>query len=176
MCKTFNDVPLSLTYPSRINLTQINTFTEKSVKGVFYSFDSLTACRCNYCFQTIYNSTCWQLNYTAVTLSRLFKKQTERNVKGLGNDKVICNRHQRTVHHGILCIRFFVVTSNVVALLSAALMISNKLIWLTWQMWKCSITVTRSCWLSLKSFQTLHELSRWRTKQASLFSKPLQKF
>jgi len=127
MCKTFNDVPLSLTCPSRINLTQTNTFTIKSVKGVFYSFDSLIACRCNYCFQTIYNSTCWQLNYTAVTLSRLFKKQTERNVKGLGIDKVICTCHQRTVHHGTLCIGLFVVISNVVALLSAALMISYPL-------------------------------------------------
>ena len=54
-------------------------------------------------------------------------------------------------------------------------MISGKLIRLTCQIRKCSITVTRSSWLSLKSFQTLHELSRWRTKQASLFSKPLEK-
>jgi len=44
------------------------------------------------------------------------------------------------------------------------------------QMRKCLITVRRSCWLLLKNFQTLHELSRWRTKQSSLFSKPLQKF
>ena len=80
------------------------------------------------------------------------------------------------MHHGTLCIGLFVVISNVVALSSAALMINGKLIWLTCQMRKCSVTVTRSCWLLLKSFQTLHELSRWRPKQSSLFSKPLQKF
>jgi len=74
MCKTFNVVPLPLTCPSRINLKQTNNFTVKSVKGVFHTFDSLIACRCNCCFQTICNSICWQLNCTAVTLSRLFKK------------------------------------------------------------------------------------------------------
>jgi len=73
MCKTFNVVPLPLTCPSRINLTQTNNFTVKSVKGVLYSFDSLIACRCNCCLKNICNSTCWQLNYTTVTLSRLFK-------------------------------------------------------------------------------------------------------
>jgi len=36
-------------------------------------------------------------NLTA-PLSRLFKKQTERNVTHLGIDKVICTRHQPTVH------------------------------------------------------------------------------
>ena len=77
-----------------------------------------------------------------------------------------------TAHHDTLCIALFVAISNVVALSSAALMISGKLIWLTCQIRKCSITVTRSCWLSLKSFQTLHGLSRWRTKQAILLSKP----
>jgi len=79
MCKMFNVVQLSLTCRSRINLTQTNNFTVKSVKSVFYSFDSSIVCRCNFCFKSICNSTCWQLNYTAVTLSRLFKKQTERN-------------------------------------------------------------------------------------------------
>jgi len=66
--------------------------------------------------------------------------------------------------------------SNLVALSPVALMISGKEIWLTCQIRKCSITVTRWCWLSLKSFQTLHGLSRWRTKLAILLSKPLQKF
>jgi len=28
----------------------MNNFTVKSVKGVFHSFDSLIACRCNCCF------------------------------------------------------------------------------------------------------------------------------
>ena len=74
MCKTFNIVPLSLTCTSRINLTQTNNFTVKSVKGVFHSFHSLIAFRFNCCLQNICNSTCWQLNRTAVTLSRLFKK------------------------------------------------------------------------------------------------------
>jgi len=72
MCKTFNVVPLPLTCPSRINLTQTNNFTVKSVKGMF-CFDSLIACRCNCCLKNICNSTCWELNYTSVTLSRLFK-------------------------------------------------------------------------------------------------------
>ena len=67
-------------------------------------------------------------------------------------NKVIRTHHQRTVHHGTLCITLLVVISNVVALSSAALMINGKLIWLTCQMRKCSMTVTRSCWLSLKSF------------------------
>jgi len=88
MCKTFSVVPLPLTCPSRINLTQTNNFTVKSVKGMF-CFDSLIACRCNCGLQNICNSTCWQLYYTAVTLSRLFKKrQTERNVTDLGIDKL----------------------------------------------------------------------------------------
>ena len=56
------------------NLTQTNNFTVKSVEDVLHSFDSLIACRSNRCLQNICNSTCWQLNYTAVTLSRLFKK------------------------------------------------------------------------------------------------------
>jgi len=67
MCKKFNVVQLSLTCPSRINLTQTDNFTVKSVKSMFYSFDSLIVCRCNCCFQTICDSTCWQLNYTAAT-------------------------------------------------------------------------------------------------------------
>ena len=92
MCKT-----LSPTCPSRINLTQMNNFTVKSVEGVFYRFDSLIACGCNCSFQTIYNNTCWQLHSTTVTLSRLFKKQTECNVTGLGIDKVIRTHHQSTV-------------------------------------------------------------------------------
>jgi len=74
MCKTFNVVPLSLTCPSRINLTQTNNFTVKSVKGVFHSFDWLIAFRFNCYLQNICNSACWQLNRTAVMLSRLFKK------------------------------------------------------------------------------------------------------
>ena len=41
MCKTFNDVSLSLTCPSRFNLTQAKKFAVKSIKGVFHSFDSL---------------------------------------------------------------------------------------------------------------------------------------
>jgi len=73
MCKTFNVVPLSLTCPNRINLTQTNNFTVKSVVGIFHSFGSLNACRCNCYLQNICNSACWQLNYTALTLSRLFK-------------------------------------------------------------------------------------------------------
>jgi len=80
MCKTFNVVPLSLTCPRRINLTQTNNFTVKSVEGVFHSFDSLTACRCNCYRQNIWNSACWQLNSTAVTLSQLFKtNRTQRH-------------------------------------------------------------------------------------------------
>jgi len=72
MCKTFSVVPLPLTCPSRIKLTQTNNFTAKSVKGLF-CFDSLIACRCNCCLKNICNSNYWQLNYTAVTLSPLFK-------------------------------------------------------------------------------------------------------
>jgi len=52
----------------------MNNFTVKSVEDVFHSFDALIACRCNCCLQNICNSTSWQRNYTAVTLSRLFKK------------------------------------------------------------------------------------------------------
>jgi len=66
MCKTFNVVPLPLTYPSRINLTQTNNFTVKSVEGGFHNFDSLIAYRCNGFLQSICNSACWQLNYTAL--------------------------------------------------------------------------------------------------------------
>ena len=73
MCKTFNVVPLSFACPSRFNLTQTNNFTVKSVYNVFHSFDSLIACRCNDYLQNIRNSTCWQLNSTALTVSRLFK-------------------------------------------------------------------------------------------------------
>jgi len=175
MCKTFNDVPLSLACPSRINLTQTNNFTIKSVEGVFHSFDSLIAYRCNCFLQNICNSACWQLNYTALTLSELLKI-TECNVTGLEIDTVIRTRHQRTVHHGTLCIALLVVISDVVALSSVVLMTSGKLIWLTCQIRKCSITVRSSCWSSLNSFQTLHRLSRWRTKQANPFSKPLQNF
>ena len=56
------------------------------------------------------------------------------------------------MHHGTIYIGLFVVISNVVALSSAALMIDSKLIWLTCQMLKFSMTVTRSCWLLLKNF------------------------
>jgi len=73
MCKTFNDVPLPITYPSRINLTQTNKSTVKSIEGVLHSFYSLIACRCNDYLQNIRNSACWQLNSIALTLSRLFK-------------------------------------------------------------------------------------------------------
>ena len=99
LCKTFNVVPLSLTCPSRIILTQTNNFTVKSVEGMFHSFDSLIACRCSCFLQNICNSTYWQLNHTAVTLSRLFKKkwQTQRNVTDLGIDSVMHTRDQRTV-------------------------------------------------------------------------------
>jgi len=38
-----------------------------------FCFDSLIACRCNCCLKSICNSACWQLNYTSLTLSRLFK-------------------------------------------------------------------------------------------------------
>ena len=41
MRKTLNDVPLSLTCPSRFNLTQTNKLTVKSVEGIVHSFDSL---------------------------------------------------------------------------------------------------------------------------------------
>jgi len=104
----------------------------------------------------------------------LFSKTTERIATGL--EIVVRTRHQRTVHHGTLCITLFVIISNLVVLSPVALMISGKLIWLTCQIRKCSITVTRSCWLSLKSFKSLHGLSRWRTKLAIILSKPLQKF
>ena len=80
------------------------------------------------------------------------------------------------MHHDTLCIALFVVISNVVALSSVALVISGKVIWLTCQIRKCSVTVTRSCWLSLKNFKTSHRVSRWRIKQAILLSKPLRKF
>jgi len=63
----------TLTCPSRFNLTQTNNFTVNSFKGVFHSFGSLIACRCNDYLQNIRNSTCWQLNSTALTVSRLFK-------------------------------------------------------------------------------------------------------
>jgi len=62
ICKTFNDVSLSLTRASRINLTQTNNFTVKSVECVFHSFDSLIACQCNCYLRKICNSACWQRN------------------------------------------------------------------------------------------------------------------
>ena len=40
MCKTFNDVSLLLTCPSRFNLTQTKKFAVKSVEDSFHSFDS----------------------------------------------------------------------------------------------------------------------------------------
>jgi len=45
-------------------------FTVKSVEDVFHSFDSLNAFPCYCCLENICNSTCWQINYHAVTLSR----------------------------------------------------------------------------------------------------------
>jgi len=39
MCKTFNDVSLSLTCPNRFNLTQTKKFAVKSVEDTFRSFD-----------------------------------------------------------------------------------------------------------------------------------------
>jgi len=172
MCKTFNDVPLSLTCPSRINLTQTNNFIVKSVESVFHRFDSLIACQCNCYLQKILHVD----NLTKpLWLCLDSSKTTERNVTGLEIDTVIRTRHERPVHHDTPSTSLFVVISNVVALSTAVLMISGKLIWLTCQIRKCSITVTRSCWLSLKSFQTLHELSCWRTKQASPFSNAFAK-
>jgi len=126
MFKTFNVVPLSLTYPSRINLTQTHNFTAKLVKGVCCSFDVLIACRCNCCFQTVCNSTCRQLNPTAATLSQLSKNKL--------NATSLVWRLIKLYAHSIngLCITallaLFVVTSSVVALSSVALTISGKLI------------------------------------------------
>jgi len=104
----------------------------------------------------------------------VFSKTTEPIVTGL--EIVARTRHQRTVHHGTFCITLFIIISNLVALSPVALMIGGKVILSTCQIQKCSITVTRSGWLLLKSFKTLHGLSRWRTKLAILLSKPLQKF
>jgi len=76
----FNVIPLSATCPTGINLTQTNNFTVNSVECMFYSFDSLIASRCNCYFQTICNSACRQMNFTALTLSRLFKNNwTQRH-------------------------------------------------------------------------------------------------
>ena len=80
MCKTFNVVPLPLTRPIRINLSQENNFTVKSVKGVFCC-DSLIACRCNCCLINTCNSTFWQHNYTTVTLSWLKKNKLNKTSK-----------------------------------------------------------------------------------------------
>jgi len=103
MCKTFNVVPLSFTCPSRINLTQTNNFTVKSVEGMFHSFDSLIACRCNRFLQIISNSTCWQLTHTAVTLSRLFKKNDKLNATSLTWELIkLC-----TLNTNGLCVVFF---------------------------------------------------------------------
>ena len=82
----------------------------------------------------------------------VFSKTTERIVTGL--EIVVRARHQRTVHHGTLCITLFGIISNLVTLSPVALMIGGKVIWLICHIRKCSITVTRSCWLSLKSFKT----------------------
>jgi len=173
MCYTFNVVPLSLTCPSRFNSTQTNNFTVKSVKGVFHSFDSLIACWCNDYLQNIRNSICWQLNFTALTLYRLFKNNwTHRHRFGdscTHSPPADCaSRHP--LHR--------LVRRNFQRRRTVASGVDDQ--WqddlIDCQIRKCSIAVTRSCWLSLKSLQTLHGLSRWRAKQTSLFPKPLQKF
>jgi len=175
MYKTFNGIQLSLTCPSRFNLTQTNKLTVKSVEGIIHSFDSLLRVDATAFFKLFPKAHVHNLTAT-LWLCPDFSKQLNDTSTGLEIDKVIHTCHQRTVHHGTPCITLFVVISNVVALSSVALMISGKVIWLTCRMRKCSITFTCSCWLSLKSFQTLYEPSRWKTKQAILFSKPLQKF
>jgi len=62
MGKTFNNVLLSLTCPSRFNLTQKKKFAVKSVEDSFHSFDSSIAYRCNCYLQNICSSACWQRN------------------------------------------------------------------------------------------------------------------
>jgi len=62
MYKTFNDVSLSLTFPSRFNFTQTKKFAVKSVEDSFHSFDSSTAYRCNCYLQNICSSACWKIN------------------------------------------------------------------------------------------------------------------
>jgi len=62
MCKTFNDVSLSLTGPNRFNLTQTKKLAVKSVEDSFHSFDSSITYRCNCYLQNICSSACWQRN------------------------------------------------------------------------------------------------------------------
>jgi len=143
---------------------------------VCFTVDSLIAYRWICCFQTTVFAKPHG-DYLNSPLCLDFSKATARNVTRLGIDKVIRSRHQWTVHQDTLCIELFVVICNVVALSSAALMISGKLIWLPCQnpkMFK-SIMVSRSCWLSLKNFQTLHGQSLWRTKHAIMYSKTLRR-
>jgi len=61
MCKTFNDVSLSLTCPSWLNLTQTKKFAVKSVEDSFHRFDSSIAHRCN----------CYLLNQGSATFFAL---------------------------------------------------------------------------------------------------------
>ena len=155
MCKTFNDVPLSLTCPSGFNLTQTNNFTVKSVEGIFHSLDSLTACRCNCFLQNIFNSACWQLNYTALTLSRLFKNNWTKCHR-FGDHLVGRNfQRRRTVVSGV----DDQWQTDLIDLPNAKMFNDGH----------------KFVLIVLEKF-SLYELSRWRTKQASLFSKPLQKF
>jgi len=157
MCKTFNDVPLSLTYPSRINLTQKNNFTVKSVEGVFHSFDSLIACRCKDYLQNIRNSTCSQLNSTALILSRLFKNNwTHRHRFGDSwthwPPTECASRHP--LHH--------LVRHNSQRRRTVASGVDDQ--------WQGDL-------IDLPNPKMFNNgLSRWRTKLAILLSKPLQKF
>jgi len=174
MCKTFNNVLLSLTYPSRFNLTQTNNFTVKSVEGIFLSFDSLTACRSNCFLQNISNSACWQLNFTALTLSRLFKNNwTKRHrfgdwVSYSHSPSTDCaSRHSlhRLVRRKFQRCR--TVVSGVDDRWQADLIeLPNAKIF----------NDGHTFMLIVVEKFSLYGLSRWRTKQASLFSKPLQKF
>ena len=173
MCKTFNVVPFSLTYPSRINLKQTNNFTVKSVERVFHSFDSLIACRCNDYLQDIRNSACWQLNSTSLILSRLFQNNwTHRHRIGdsctHSPPKNCASRHllHHLVHHNFQPRR--IVASGVGDRWQGDFIdLPNPKMFNNGHTFRLML---------LKSFKTLHGLSRWRTKLAILLSKPLQKF
>jgi len=164
----------SHSHPSRFNLTQTNNFTVKSVEGIFLSFDSLTACRCNCFLQNISNSACWQLNFTALTLSRLFKNNwTKRHrfgdwVSYSHSPSTDCaSRHSlhRLVRRKFQRCR--TVVSGVDDRWQADLIeLPNAKIF----------NDGHTFMLIVVEKFSLYGLSRWRTKQASLFSKPLQKF
>jgi len=93
--KLFFDICCGLRHPSLSHMSKQNQFNTNEnfhcriCRRRVFSFDSFVACRCNRCFQTFFNSACWRVNFTALTLSRRFKARIEGDVTYLRRDKVI---------------------------------------------------------------------------------------